>query len=101
MSNIPTIAIVLEGGVVQTTLIEGWPSHLSRPHIVVVDYDTEGMPENELTSFGIGNDVLTACCHVQTPDAYETFDTPALSPRAVFAALGELDRDENSSPTAI
>lgn len=89
MSNIPSIAVVLEGGAVQTTLIEGWPSQLPRPCIVVVDYDTEGMAENELTLFRIGHEIVDARCHTQTPDVYEAFDTPALSPRAVLAALGE------------
>jgi len=38
----PTIAVIVEGGLVQTTLIEGWPAHQPLPRIVVVDYDKEG-----------------------------------------------------------
>lgn len=101
MSNIPAIAVVLEGGVVQTTLVESWPSQLPRPRIIVVDYDTEGAADDELTLFTIGNEVVDAYCYAQTPDVYEAFDTPALSPRAVLAALGESVDPIGESPLQI
>ena len=87
MSHIPCIAVVIEGGVVQTILIEGWPDQFRLPRIVVVDYDKEGADESELTAFAIGNEIVEALCHVEVPSVYESFDTPALSPCMVLAAL--------------
>lgn len=91
MSQVPCIAIIIEGGIVQTTLIEHWPAQLPSPRIVVVDYDKEGAADDELTEFIIGNEVVTALCHVEVPSAYESFDRPALSPLAVLAALEETE----------
>ncbi len=85
MSQIPCIAIVIEGGVVRTTLVENWSWPL--PFIVVVDYDTDGVEEACLTTFSIGDDVVKAACHLEVPDVYETFNKPALSPCAVLSAL--------------
>jgi len=87
MSKIPCIAVVIEGGLVQTTLIERWPDQLPLPRIVVVDYDKDGADETEFTEFAIGNEVVEALCHVEVPGVYESFDKPALSPCAVLAAL--------------
>lgn len=87
MSQIPCIAIVIEGGLVQTTLIERWPDQLPLPRIVVVDYDKDGADETELTEFDIGNEVVEALCHVEVPSVYESFDQPALSPCMVLAVL--------------
>ena len=87
MSHIPCIAVVIEGGVVQTILIEGWPDQFRLPRIVVVDYDKEGADESELTAFAIGNEIVEALCHVEVPSVYESFDKPALSPCMVLAAL--------------
>ena len=87
MSKIACIAIVIEGGLVQTTLIERWPDQLPLPRIVVVDYDKDGADETELTEFAIGNEVVEALCHVEVPSVYESFDQPALSPCTVLAAL--------------
>lgn len=101
MPQPPTIAAVVEGGLIQTTLIEGWPAHQPLPHIVVVDYDKEGARDDELTEFCIGNEILEALCHVELPSVYEAFDTPALSPRAVLAALGvPIDAEPTASPAA-
>lgn len=91
MSQVPCIAVVIEGGLVQTTLIEDWPGDRPPPHIVIVDYDKDGAADEELTEFVIGNEVVAALCHVEVPSAYESFDRPALSPRAVLAALEEAE----------
>ena len=87
MSHIPCIAVVIENGVVQTILIEGWPDQFPLPRIVVVDFDKEGADESELTEFVIGNEIVEALCHVEVPSVYESFDKPALSPRTVLVAL--------------
>ena len=88
LTQIPSIAIVIEGGLVQTTLVEGWPSQVPLPQIVIVDYDDDWATEDELTTFTIGNEVVDALCHLEIPQAYESFKTPALSPCAVLTALG-------------
>jgi len=101
MPQPPTIAVIVEGGLVQTTLIEGWPAHQPLPRIVVVDYDKEGARDDELTEFCIGNEIVEALCHVELPSVHEAFDTPALSPCAVLAALGEsIDVESAASPIA-
>jgi len=73
MSKIPYISVVIEGGLVQTTLIERWPDQLPLPRIVVVDYDKDGADETEFTEFAIGNEVVEALCHVEVPGVYESF----------------------------
>ena len=91
MSSKPCIAIVIEGGLVQTTLVENWPDQLPLPRLVVVDHDTDGADETELTEFFIGTDVVKAFCHVEIPLVYESFGKSALSPCAVVAALEDSD----------
>ena len=87
MSDIPCIAVVIEGGVVQTILIERWPDQFPLPRVVVVDYDKEGADESELTSFAVGNEIEEALCHVKVPTVYESADRPVLSPCVVLVAL--------------
>ena len=40
-----SMAVVLEGGLVQALLVEDWPTHIPLPRIAVVDYDAEGRIE--------------------------------------------------------
>ncbi len=87
MSDIPCIAVVIEGGVVQTLLIERWPDQFPLPRVVVVDYDKEGVDESELTAFAVGNDIEEALCHVKVPTVYESSDRTVLSPCTVLVAL--------------
>ena len=96
MPQPPYIAIVIEGGLIQTIITEHWPNQLPLPRIVVVDYDKEGALDEELTEFSLGNEILEALCHVEVPTPFEAFDRPALSPLAVLTALGETD---DESPT--
>lgn len=83
MSQSPYVAVVLEGGLVQTIIIEAWPPALPLPGIVVVDYDTEGADDDELTAFTIGADHYEAVCHGVEPTVYESLEA-ALSPRAIL-----------------
>lgn len=102
MPQAPCIAVVVEGGLIQTVITEDWPSALPRPQIVVVDYDKEGALDDELTEFAIGDEILEALCHIEAPTPFEDFDTPALSPRAVLTALGEAgDQSAAESPLSI
>ncbi|MGU1062138.1 hypothetical protein ACSEPQ_04590 [Pseudomonas aeruginosa] len=95
MPQPPYIAVVIEGGLIQTVITEHWPSQLPPPRIVVVDYDKEGALDAELTEFSIGDEILEALCHIEVPTPFEAFDKPALSPHAVLTALGEA---EDESP---
>jgi hypothetical protein len=105
MSQIPSLAVVVQGNQVQFVTAQDWPGQIPLSHIVVVDYDTDGM--NELTSFSIGNTPQRAWCYRVIPDRYETFIKAALSPRAVLTALGEpvdsgwIDPRENRVQTPI
>ncbi|QLF92068.1 hypothetical protein HW090_02140 [Pseudomonas sp. ABC1] len=101
MPRTPSIAVVIEGGLVQVTLVEDWPGQVPLPHIAIVDYDDDGATDDELTTFNIGNDVLDARCHAEIPSVYESFSKPALSPRAVLRALGVDDDGEAQSPLQI
>ena len=94
MPQPPYIAVVIEGGLIQTVITEHWPSQLPPPRIVVVDYDKEGS-DDELTQFSIGDEIMEALCHIEVPSSFESFDKPSLSPRAVLTALGE---PENEPP---
>lgn len=98
MARTPSIAVVIEGGLVKVTLVEDWPGQVPLPRVVIVDYDNEGASDDELTTFNIGNEVLDARCHEETPSVYESFTKPALSPRAVLRALGVDDDDDDAQP---
>lgn len=101
MSPISSIAVVLDGGLVQTVIVQDWPTTLPLPRIVVVDYDTDGADEDELTQFSIADTPTEAVCYQEPVSVYESFDK-ALSPNLVLAALGEsIDQAPSESPLAI
>ena len=69
MPQPPYIAVVIEGGLIQTVITEHWPSQLPQPRIVVVDYDKEGS-DDELTQFSIGDEIMEALCHIEVPSSF-------------------------------
>ena len=91
MSQIPSLAIVLEGGMIQCLIAQDWPDPLPRPRVVVVDYDTDGAGNDELTRFSIGGKPFQALCHSEKTLVYETLSqaSSTLSPRTLLAAIGE------------
>lgn len=101
MSPQPSFAVVLEGGHVQSILVQDWPPYSPLPQIAIVDYDTEDADPSEITRFPIGSVQEEAVCRAETPTRYETLPD-ALSPKAVLAALGEAAEVEAAeSPLAI
>ncbi len=97
MSRIPSFAVVLEGGLVQTVIVQDWPGQFPLPRIAVVDYDIEGAADDEITQFAIGDKPAEAICRGDVPEVYESLPV-ALSPRAVLAALGEPVDDGSADP---
>ncbi|WP_413730171.1 hypothetical protein [Sodalis sp. RH22] len=101
MSRNPSFAIVLEGGLVQSIIVKDWPSHMPLPQIAVVNFDTEGATDDEITHFSIGDKPAEAVCHCPVPEVYECFAI-TLSPRKVLTALGEtFDNEDIESPLAV
>ncbi|MDR3220766.1 MAG: hypothetical protein LBU46_01980 [Candidatus Accumulibacter sp.] len=106
MSQTSYLAVVLEGGQVQSVILQEWPARIPQPRVVVVDYDIECADEEDLTHFSIGAVPMIALCHSEIPDVYETFKR-ALSPKAVLEALGEpvdcggIDPHENRLKTEV
>lgn len=101
MTRTASLAVVLEGGLVQAVLVQDWPAQIPLPRIAVVDYDTEGADPDEITHFTIGDKPEEAVCRGEMPQVYESL-TDALSPRTVLAALGEIADDENAeTPLAV
>jgi hypothetical protein len=100
MPRNPSFAVVLEGGLVQAILVQDWPAHLSLPPFVVVDYDTEGAADDEITRFPIGDSEAEAVCRGESPTVHEAL-ADSLSPRAVLAALDEPVVDDGPDPLAI
>jgi hypothetical protein len=90
-TSIPSIAVVLEGGLVQAFIVQDWPPSLPLPRVAIVDYDTDGADEDDLLRFTIGSTPAEALCYRPIPEVYETFKE-ALSPRAVLAALDAQNR---------
>jgi len=86
MSQIPSFAVVLEGGLVQDIIVQDWPAHLPLPAFVVVDYDTGGAMDDEITPVTVGNTQAEALCRSETVAVFESIPG-ALSPRAVLATL--------------
>lgn len=101
MSSISSIAVVLEGGLVQTVIVQDWPTALPLPRLAIVDYDTEGADEDEITQFLIAETPAEAVCRSEPVSVYESFDK-ALSPKAVLAALGEsIEEASPESPLSL
>jgi len=96
-----SIAVVLEGGLVQAFIVQDWPAQFALPRVVIVDHDTEGADREELTSFRIGTDAVEAFCRGEDPLVYAS-QADVLSPCAVLAALGEpIDEESPRSPLDI
>lgn len=101
MSQAPYIAVVLDGGLVQTIIVEAWPPVMPLPCIVIVDYDIDDADDDELTVFTIGTDEYEAYCRCVEPIVYESLDT-ALSPRNLLTdSDDEANASTVSSPLAV
>ncbi|HAT3664678.1 TPA: hypothetical protein I8571_001700 [Citrobacter freundii] len=100
MSRTPSFAIVLEGGLVQAIVVQDWPRHLPLPPFVVVDYDTEGADDDEITRFDIGQSTAEAICRSDTPTVFESLPD-ALSPQSILTALGESIAEKMPEPLAL
>lgn len=97
----PSFAVVLEGGLVQTILVQDWPPYSPLPQMAVVDYDTEDVAADEITRFPIGTAEEEAVCRAITPVRSES-RSGALSPKDVLTALGEATgSDAVDAPLAI
>jgi ferredoxin len=82
------IAIVIEGGGVQSIVIQGHPKEMKPPHFVVVDYDIKDANPDELIRFALGGDTAEACCSHRIPDVFEEFPSgKALNPTEVRLAI--------------
>lgn len=97
MPRNPSLAVVLEGGLVQSIIVQDWPAHLPMPLIAVVDYDTEGATDDEITHFSIGDQPEEAICRGEVPVLFEPVND-MLSPRVVLTALGESMDDKAAEP---
>lgn len=62
------IAVVLEGGMVQSTHVANLPEGQDPPDILVIDYDTEGASEEDITTFEIDGDDHQAICSTHIPE---------------------------------
>lgn len=100
MSRNPSFAVVLEGGLVQAILVQDWPSYLPLPPFAVVDYDTEGADDDEITRFPIGDSETEAVCRHEVPTEHEKL-VDSLSPQAVLKAIGVTDDGQKQSPMEI
>lgn len=86
MSRTPSFAVVLEGGLIQSVVVQDWPVHLPLPPFALVDYDTESADDDEIVRFNIGSTTAEALCRSDTTTVFESLPD-ALSPRVVLAAL--------------
>jgi hypothetical protein len=85
---IPSLAVVIEGGLVQSVIVQDWPKSVPRPRVAIVDYDTDGANEDDLLRFTIGSTPAQALCHSEMVEVYESF-REALSPRDLLDALDD------------
>jgi hypothetical protein len=87
MSHPPSLAVVLDGDLVLSLIVQDWPAQLPPPRVVVVDYDIDGANEDELTHFSVAGSLKVARCYGEIPDRYEDCKA-VLSPTSVWEALG-------------
>jgi hypothetical protein len=100
MSQTPYLAVILKGGQIQSFIVQEWPDRVPLPDTVVVDYDIDGIDEENLTHFFNGDTQETAFCYSGIYDRYKN-DKTLLSPKAVLAALDELDNSGEDEKTRI
>lgn len=99
VSNSACIAIVIEGGSVQSIVLQGYPKEFSPPHFVVVDYDTKDASSENLIRFAIDGKTVEAICGHRIPEVYEEFTSgKALSPNDIRSAI---DREQFQQQTAM
>lgn len=82
----PLMAIVLDAGQVQDVILEHWSTPETLPQVLVVDYDTEGFAEIDLTRFIVGKEVNEAACKLIDPLHSESL-TGGLVPSKVLQAM--------------
>jgi hypothetical protein len=88
MSRTPSIAVIIEGGLVQYTIAQDWPEGVPLPRVAIVDYDTEYADEEDLIHFPVGGIPRIAVCRDEIPEVYEEL-AAAPSPKAILQALDE------------
>jgi hypothetical protein len=88
MPHASSIAIVLQRGLVERVIVEGWPPNIPLPSIVVVNNSVEFADDDEITEFTIGSDNYAAVCHEIEPTVYELQDS-VLSPKKLLTFFYE------------
>jgi hypothetical protein len=87
MSRTPSIAVVLDDGIVQSIVLQDWPDGIPLPRIAVLDYYIKSADDDEdLLHFSIGDEPVSALGYSATPEVYEV-GQPILSPQEALAAI--------------
>ncbi|MFT3803480.1 MAG: hypothetical protein QM766_19990 [Burkholderiaceae bacterium] len=77
-----------------------WPNPIHLPRIAIVDYDTEGADDDEITRFSIGDDPAEAVCRFEMPGSVRIPPGCAVA-KCRLAALGATDDGEKPSPALV
>jgi hypothetical protein len=87
-SKIPSIAIVLSGGDVLSIIVQDWPDSIPMLLAAIVDFDTQGVAEEDLTHILIDEIPFVAVCRFEVPELYEEVKIEP-SPKAILAKFGQ------------
>lgn len=88
------IAIVIEGGMIQDVVLEGWGADGPLPKIVVLDYDIGSAPgvSSDRNTIVVNGNPAPAWCHFEKSRRYEAAPSGSMRPSDVFAQTVQFER---------
>ena len=88
------IAIVIEGGMIQDVVLEGWGADGPLPKIVVLDYDIGSAPgvSSDRNTIVVNGNPAPAWCHFEKSRRYEAAPAGSMRPSDVFAQTVQFER---------
>lgn len=95
ITNEPThIAIVIEAGMIQDVVLEGWGADGPLPKIVVLDYDIGSAPgvSSDRNTIVVNGNPAPAWCHFEKSRRYEAAPSGSMRPSDVFAQTVQFER---------
>ncbi|MCC4595461.1 hypothetical protein NRY95_05685 [Xanthomonas campestris pv. phormiicola] len=90
MSNVPLIAVIVDGTLVKDIIIENWPINVAPPRIAVGDVATRFTHTDDLFQIPVGDAVFEASGYEIVPKPYHP-GRRVVSPKALIDTLRRMD----------
>lgn len=88
------IAIVIEGGMIQDVVLEGWGANGPLPKVVVLNYDIGCAPgvRSDRNTIVVDGNPAPAWCHLEESRRYEAAPAGSMRPSDVLAQMVQFER---------